>query len=247
MDQFVGLDVSQEMTHLCVIDGDGKAVWQGKCLSTPEDIAKAIKSKAPDVVRIGLESGPLSTWHWHALKAMDLPVVCLNSRHAQATMSGQTNKTDKNDAYGLAQIVKAGWYREVGVKSLDSHTVRSMLGARAQLVGMRVEVTNQIRGILKTFGVVLSRRTGQPFERLVAEACDDSDSMLNRTVQDRRGGDCQRRLQFALSPHGICAGSGGTAGRRCLRCNRRRHVSRRLEGSHQRYAVRQEAARGVAD
>ena len=183
MDQFVGLDVSQAMTHLCVIDGAGKAVWQGKCLSTPEDIAGTIKSKAPDVVRIGLESGPLSTWHWHALKAMDLPVVCLDSRHAQATMGGQVNKTDKNDAYGLAQIVKAGWYREVGVKNLDSHMVRSMLGARAQLVGMRVEVTNQIRGILKTFGVVLSRRTGEPFERLVDEACDDSDTMLNRTVQ----------------------------------------------------------------
>ena len=80
-------------------------------------------------------------------------------------MSGQVNKADKNDAYGLAQIVKAGWYREVGVKSLDSHAIRSMLGARAQLVGMRVEVTNQIRGILKTFGIVLSRRTGEPFER----------------------------------------------------------------------------------
>ena len=155
MEQFVGLDVSQEMTHLCVIGGDGKIVWQGKCLSTPESIAETIRSRAPDVVRIGLESGPLSTWHWHALKAMGLPVVCLDSRHAQATMSGQVNKADKNDAYGLAQIVKAGWYREVGVKSLVSHTIRSMLGARAQLVGMRVEVTNQIRGILKTFGIVL--------------------------------------------------------------------------------------------
>ncbi|MER9625700.1 IS110 family transposase [Mesorhizobium sp. M0222] len=183
MDQFVGLDVSQEMTHLCVIGNDGKLVWQGKCLSTPEDIAGNIRSKAPDVVRIGLESGPLSTWHWHALKAMGLPVLCLDSRHAQATMSGQVNKTDKNDAYGLAQIVKAGWYREVGVKSVDSHAVRSMLGARAQLVGMRVEVTNQIRGILKTFGVILSRRTGEPFERLVDEACDNSDPMLNQTVR----------------------------------------------------------------
>jgi transposase len=96
-------------------------------------------------------------------------------------MSGQVNKTDKNDAYGLAQIVKTGWYREVSVKSLESHTIRSMLGARAQLVGMRVEVTNQIRGILKTFGIILTRRTGAPFERLVTEACDD-DSMLGRTV-----------------------------------------------------------------
>ncbi|WP_434725556.1 hypothetical protein [Mesorhizobium sp. RIZ17] len=106
---------------------DDKIVWQAKCLSTPEDIAGNIRSKAPDVLRIGLES---------------VPVLCLDSRHAQATMSGQVNKTDKNDAYGLAQIVKAGWYREVGVKCLDSHAVRSMLGARAQLVGMRVEVTN---------------------------------------------------------------------------------------------------------
>jgi transposase len=127
MDQFVGLDVSQEKTHLCVIDGDGKIVWREKCLSTPEDIAGTIRSKAPDVMRIGFESGPLSTWHWHALKAMGLPVVCLDSRHAQATMSGQVNKTDKNDAYGLAQVIRAGWYREVGVKSLDSHAVRSML------------------------------------------------------------------------------------------------------------------------
>jgi transposase len=183
MEHFVGLDVSQEVTHLCVIDGQGKTVWQGRCLSTPEAIAGTIKSKAPDVVRIGLESGPLSTWHWHALKAMGLPVVCLDARHAQATMSGQINKTDKNDAYGLAQIVKAVWYREVGVKSLDSHAIRSMLGARAQLVGMRVEITNQIRGILKTFGIVLSRRTGEPFERLVNEACGDGESMLNHTVR----------------------------------------------------------------
>lgn len=104
---------------------------QGRCLSTPEDIAGTIRSKASEVVRIGLESGPLSTWHWHALKAMGLPVVCLDSWHAQTTMSGQVNKTDKGDAYGLVQIVGAGWYRDVGVKSLDSHTVRSMSGARA--------------------------------------------------------------------------------------------------------------------
>lgn len=182
MEQFVGLDVSQELTHLCIIGGDGKIVWQGKCASTPEDIAGAIKSKAACVTRIGLESGPLSTWHWHAMKAMGLPVVCLDARHAKATMSGQVNKTDKNDAYGLAQIVKTGWYREVGVKSLDSHTVRSMLGARAQLVGMRIEVSNQIGGILKTFGIVLKRRTGLPFEQLVEEACSGDSGMLNHTV-----------------------------------------------------------------
>jgi transposase len=76
----------------------------------PEAIAKTIQTKAPNVARIGLESGPLSTWHWHALKAMGLPVVCLDARHAQTALSLQVNKTDKNDAEGLAQIVRMGWY-----------------------------------------------------------------------------------------------------------------------------------------
>jgi transposase len=107
MEQFVGLDVSQDLTHLCIISSDNKTVWQGGCCSTPDDIATTIRSKSQGVVRIGLESGPLSTWHWHALRAMGLPVVCLDARHVKAAMSAQINKCDKNDAYGLAQIVKA--------------------------------------------------------------------------------------------------------------------------------------------
>ena len=108
MDQFVGLDVSQEQTHLCVIGADGKIVWRGRCPSTPEAIAGALKARAPHAVRVALESGPLSTWHWHALTAIGVPVVCLVARHAKAALNLQVNKTDKNDAYGLAQIVKAG-------------------------------------------------------------------------------------------------------------------------------------------
>lgn len=169
MEQFVGLDVSQETTHLCVVDNDGTLVWQGKCPSTPEKIAAAIRTHAPQVVRIGLETGMLSTWHWHALKKLGLPVVCLDARHAKAALDMQVNKTDKNDAAGLAQIVRTGWYREVQVKSLNSHTVRAMLGARDQLVGMRTAIRNQIRGILKTFGVVLGKNRGQQFDERVAE------------------------------------------------------------------------------
>lgn len=106
-------------------------VWKGTCPSTPEGISSALKTKAPKAIRIGLESGPLSTWHWHALKADGLPVISLDARHAKVALNMQMNKTDKNDAHGLAQIVKAGWYREVAVRSLDSHTIRSMLSARA--------------------------------------------------------------------------------------------------------------------
>ena len=121
MEQYVGLDVSQEQTSVCVVDGSGKVIWEGKCASTPEAIAATLRTRAPEAVRIGLESGPLSAWHWHELRKLDLPVVCLDARHAKAALALQLNKSDRNDARGPTQIVRTGWYREVRVKSVDSH------------------------------------------------------------------------------------------------------------------------------
>ncbi len=163
VEQYVGLDVSLEQTSVCVVDGSGKTLWQGKCASTPEAIAVAIRARAPEVVRVGLESGPLSAWHWHELRKLGVPVVCLDARHAKAALSMQLNKSDRNDARGLAQIVRTGGYREVMVKSMDSQLVRSLLTTRAQLVRMRVDLANQIRGVLKPFGLVAGKSGGQPF------------------------------------------------------------------------------------
>ena len=109
MAHYVGLDVSLEETSICGVDENGNTVWQGKVSSKPEAIAKVISVKVPDAVKIGIETGPLSTWHWHSFKEMGLPVVCLDARHAKAALSMQVNKTDANDAYGLAQIVRTGW------------------------------------------------------------------------------------------------------------------------------------------
>lgn len=159
----MGLDVSLELTSVCVVDSSGKTLWQGRCASTPEAIAATIRARAPEVVRVGLESGPLSAWHWHELRKLELPVVCLDARHAKAALALQLNKSDRNDARGLAQIVRTGWYREVAVKSWDSQLVRSLLSTRAQLVRMRVDLANQIRGVLKPFGLVAGRGGGQPF------------------------------------------------------------------------------------
>jgi transposase len=163
MERYVGLDVSLERTSICVVDGGGKTLWQGKCASCPEALAATIRAKAPEVVRIGLESGPLSSWHWHELTKLGLPVACLDARHAKAALSLQLNKTDQNDARGLAQIVRTGWYREVAVKSVDSQLLRSLLTTRAQLVRVRVDLANQIRGMLKPFGLVAGKGGGRPF------------------------------------------------------------------------------------
>jgi transposase len=104
MKQYVGLDVSQDQTSICVVDESesGRVLWQGKCASTPEAIAATLSSKAPGAQR--MESGPLSIWLCHGLTALGLPVVCLDAHHAQAALKLQLNKSDANDARGLAQI-----------------------------------------------------------------------------------------------------------------------------------------------
>ena len=147
MDQqqhYVGLDVSLETTAVCVIDNEGAAVWRGKCASTPELITAAVRTHAPAAIRVGLETGQLSNWLTLNLRRRGLPVVYLDARHAKAALSLQINKTDANDAYGLAQIVRTGWYRKVAVKSMDAHTLKMLLVARAQLVSQRQTTANPL-------------------------------------------------------------------------------------------------------
>ena len=183
MEQYVGLDVSQEQTSVCVLDGSGRVIWQGRCASLPEALASTIHARAPQAVKIGLEAGPLSSWLWHELQAMGLPVVCLDARHAKAALAAQVNKTDKNDAFGLAQIVRTGWYREVRVKSFASHALRGLLTSRAQLVRTRVDLANQIRGVLKPFGVIVGK--GWLRQRTLAHFADESWPTQRCAVQVR--------------------------------------------------------------
>lgn len=178
MTHFVGLDVSQKDTALSVLDEAGKQIWRGKVRTEPQAIVDAIALRAPEAVKIGLETGPLSTWLWHALHDYGLPIVCMDARHAKAGLSVQINKSDENDALGLAQLIRTGWYREVKVKSLDSHLLRSVLGARAQLVSLRIQITTQIRGLLKNVGVFVVTGRRKTFEAAVVEALGDRASLV---------------------------------------------------------------------
>ena len=167
MGQYVGLDVAMKETVICIIDETGQIAWRGRCASHPEAIATVIRRRAPTLVRVGLETGALTTWLWHGLTEAGLPVVCLDARHAKAALSLKINKTDENDAEGLAQIVRTGWYREVRVKSWNAMFVRNLLGARAQLIAIATDLTNQIRGVLTTFGLILGKGGGHVFETAV--------------------------------------------------------------------------------
>lgn len=152
-----------------MIDQTGQRVWQGKTRSNPQAIAAVVRQRAPEATKVGFESGPLATWHWHELNAIGLPVVCLDARQAKAALSIQANKTDANDAHGLAQIVRTGWYRVVEVKSFDAHLLRTMIIARSKLVAVRTGIGNQLRGILKTFGFMVGKVSRGAFEDRVGE------------------------------------------------------------------------------
>lgn len=177
-EHYVGLDVSLETTSICVIDSKGAVIWRGKCASEPEAITVAIHQHAPAAVRVGLETGQISNWLTLGLRRRQVPVVCLDARHAKAALSLQLNKTDANDALGLAQIVRAGWYREVAVKSMDAHTLRLLLVARAQLVSQRQAIANTLRGLLKTFGLRIARCSKGLFAPRIREAADGNYALL---------------------------------------------------------------------
>jgi transposase len=166
---YVGLDVSLETTAICVIDEAGVIVWRGMCASDPTAIYAAIAKHAPKVIRVGIETGQLSNWLTLSLRRRGVPIVCLDARHAKAALALQINKTDANDAFGLAQVVRTGWYREVAVKSMDAHTLRMLLLARSRLVSQRQTIANTIRGLLKTFGLLIARGSGGLFAVRVRE------------------------------------------------------------------------------
>jgi len=127
--QYVGLDVSQKETAVCVVDQNGRVVFEGKAPSDPGALAGLISKRAPSAERIGFETGAMASWLWHELKRVGLPVVCIDARHAHAALSVRINKSDPNDARGIAELIRVGWYREVRVKSDDSQAVRSLLVA----------------------------------------------------------------------------------------------------------------------
>jgi transposase len=171
---YIGLDVSQKFTSICIVDATGRKLWRGQCASDPEQIERTIGRHRGEDVRVGIETSPVTPWLVHELRGRGLDVTCLDA--AKAALKLQINKTDQNDAEGPAQIMRTGWYRAVHVKSLDAHRARALLGARAQLVGMTTRLSNHIRGVLKTFGMLPGAKRGQRFyrriESLLAERAD---------------------------------------------------------------------------
>jgi transposase len=176
MGEYIGLDVSLKETAISV-RRDGKRIWRGKCPSDPSLIAEVVRERAPEPTRVVFETGPLSVWFYHALRAEGLPAICIDARHAKAALDMAANKTDANDADGLAHLAEVGFYREVRVKGFDSMLTRTLVAARIRLVRICTELSNQIRGLMKTFGLVVPAGKGSTFEKNVRGLLVDQDGL----------------------------------------------------------------------
>jgi transposase len=177
MTQFVGLDVAQAKTSVCFIDDSGARLWEGVVPTDPEALAKVISEHGSGHIRVGMETGPLAVWLYHGLRQLGIDIDCIHARHVHAALSMQINKTDRNDAHGIAQLVRSGWYRPIAVRCLESHELRLLLTARQRLVGMRTGLSNQIRGLMKTFGVVLGAGKRGKFDRMVQSSAPASEGI----------------------------------------------------------------------
>jgi len=169
VEHYVGIDVSLELSSVCVVDGRGKIVKEAKVASEPEALVCFFKELGVPVNRIGLEAGPLSQWLHAGLTQAGFQTVLLETRHVKAALSAMTVKTDRKDACGLAQLLRMGWFRQVHAKSIGSQEIRALLVARKQLLGRLLDVELSIRGILRGFGLKVGQVTRKTFEARIRE------------------------------------------------------------------------------
>ena len=155
MQHYIGLDVSMEATAVCIINEKGKIVAEQMLPTEPKLIAHYVKASKFDITLIGLESGSMSHWLTEKLLEEELPVKCIDARHCAAFLSLKINKTDRNDARGIAEVMRCGIYREVQFKCRSLREMSALLTSRRQLVAQRGQILMSVRGILKPFGIRL--------------------------------------------------------------------------------------------
>ena len=172
MEYYAGIDVSLECSSVCVMDGSGKFVREAKVASEPEALIGWFGLLGLDLERIGLEAGPLSQWLYAAMREAGLAVELLETRHVRDAFRAMPVKSDRNDARGIAQLMRLGWFRPVHCKSMDAQEVRAVLTARKLVQTKLLDVENSLRGILRGFGLKVGKTTGRSFAGRIQELVD---------------------------------------------------------------------------
>ena len=212
MDHFAGLDVSVKETSVCIVDDTGRIVREVKVASEPEALLAVLTNPAYHFKRIGLEAGPLSQWLYSALAEAGLPVICVETRHMRAVLKAQINKTDRNDARGMAQMMRVGLYRPVHVKTLRSQKLRMLLTHRKLLQSKAIAIDNDLRGTLRNFGLKVGMVGTAKFEARIKELVENLPDLavlvepllIVRRVLREQIGILHRRLLVIVRDDDVC-------------------------------------------
>ena len=212
MDHFAGLDVSVKDTSVCIVDDTGKIVREVKVASEPEALLAELTNPSYHFKRIGLEAGPPSQWLYSAIAEAGLPVLCVETRHMQAVLKAQINKTDRNDARGIAQMVRVGLYRPVYVKTLRSQKLRMLLTHRKLLQSKAIAVDNDLRASLRNFGLKVGFVGTTKFEARIKELVETLPDLamlvepllVVRRVLHEQLGILHRRLLAIVRDNEVC-------------------------------------------
>ena len=183
MNNYVGIDVSLEASSLCVVDANGKIVREGKVASEPDALIAWLRGLKLELTRIGLEAGPLSQWLYAAMRQAGLAVELLETRHVHTALETMPVKSDRNDARGIAQLMRLGWFRPVHCKSMAAQETRALLTARKLLQTKLHDLELSLRGILRGFGLKVGPTT--------PAAPRGADQGIGRRTS-KPGGDCRR-------------------------------------------------------
>ena len=160
MNYYAALDVSLRSIHICVMDEKGSISAESQTSSEVEDVVDFLRSLDVEITSIGFEAGTLTQYLTYGLQAADCDVVCMEARQVKAALSAMRNKTDRNDARGIAQVLRSGWYSRVHVKSIESHQIRALLSSRKAVMSKCIDLENEIRGLFKVFGIKLPPKLG---------------------------------------------------------------------------------------
>jgi transposase len=169
VEHYAGLDVSLELTSVCIVDAQGHIVRETKVPSDPEDLVRYFRALEHPITRVGLEAGPLSQWIHAGLTNAGLETVLLETRHVKAALSAMTVKTDLRDARGIAQMLRLGWYQPVHAKSVSAQEVRALLTARKLIQGKLLDIECGMRGVLRGFGLKAGPISRGRFEARIRE------------------------------------------------------------------------------
>ena len=182
MTYYAGLDVSLRTVNVCIIDEQGERIAETKLATEVTDLIAWLDGLALENLQVGLEAGTLTQYLTYGLQSAGFQVVCMEARQVKAALSAMRNKTDKNDARGIAQLLRSGWYHPVHVKSMASHQIRALLSSRKAVLSRCIDLENEIRGLFKVFGIKLPPKLGHgPFDAAVRDVIE-IDTTLSQSL-----------------------------------------------------------------